>query len=155
MWPEIVHANFCFLIYEIWLRRLMLRYYSLNTKVCVCPQPGSLLYDVTTPHWNQCAAFNFVCWSSSVLREKSNILRHFLKLFVSVMSCFLVKRLFRQGKEDLNKGRLSQDGIQEDIKIRRPEGDALENNYVCCWYAADRLPCLTPKTLQIVFSSRL
>lgn len=52
-----------------------------------------------------------------------------------MLPCFLVKRLFCQGKEDLNMGHLSQDGIQEHIKTRRTEGDALENMYVCCWYA--------------------
>lgn len=31
-------------------------------------------------------------------------------------------------------GHISQDGIQEDIKIRKTEGDALENSYVCGWY---------------------
>lgn len=107
MWPEIVHAKFWIFIYEIWLWRLMLRYYLLNTKVCAHPQPASLFYDVTTPHWNQCAAFNAVCWFSSFLREKSNILQHFFKLFASVMPRFLVKRLFRHvssGEGGLEQG---------------------------------------------------
>lgn len=154
MWPEIVHSNFWYFIYEIWLRRLMLRYYSLNTEVCVCPQPGSLFYDVRTPHWNQCAAFNFVCWSSSILREKSNILRHFLKLFVCVMPCFLWRGCFIRGRTWTRVASAKM----EFRKTSKSEGQRemhLRTVTSAAGMQADSLPCLTAKTLQIVFSSRL